>query len=79
MKKELILKMFVRTVCIILIFILSFSLVLGSSLAIYIEKKVEKSIDEMTCFTDNHGEVVAIYYPDNEIMRALKVFPRNTL
>jgi len=41
--------------------------------------KLEKSIDEMTCFTDNHGEVVAIYYPDNEIMRALKVFPRNTL
>lgn len=41
--------------------------------------KLERTIDEMTCFLDRNNELIAIYYPDGELMRALKVFPRNIL
>lgn len=41
--------------------------------------KLDKTIDEMTCFLDSGDELVAIYYPDGNIMRALKVFPKNNL
>ena len=41
--------------------------------------KLERTIDEMTCFLDSDDELVAIYYPDGNIMRALKVFPKNNL
>ena len=41
--------------------------------------KLERTIDEMTCFLDRSNELIAIYYPDGKIMRALKVFPKNIL
>ena len=41
--------------------------------------QLDRTIDKMTCFLDRDNHLVAIYYPDGEIMRALKVFPKNIL
>lgn len=41
--------------------------------------KLESTIQNITCFTDVNNEVIAIYYKDGNIMRALKVFPKNNL
>lgn len=41
--------------------------------------KLDRTIDKMTCFLDRDNHLIAIYYPDGEIMRALKVFPKNIL
>jgi len=41
--------------------------------------KLDRTIDDITCFVDENDEVIAIYYPDGDIIRALKVFPKNNL
>ena len=41
--------------------------------------KLDRTIDKMTCFLERDNNLIAIYYPDGEIMRALKVFPKNIL
>lgn len=41
--------------------------------------KLERTIDDITCFVDEDNELLAIYYPDGEIMRSLRVFVKNNL
>lgn len=51
-----------RVICGLMVFIFSFSLVLGGALALYIEKKVEKGIDESLFSIVGSGSDTALYY-----------------
>ena len=55
-----------RIVCGVLIFLMTFSLVLGGALAIYIEKKVEKNIDESLFSIVGSGSDTELYYYEQD-------------
>ena len=62
MDKSRIMKAVLRVLCIIMIFVLTFSLVIGGALAVYIDKKVEMSIDESLFTVLGSGTDTALYY-----------------
>ena len=53
-----------KLLCLILIFLMTFSLILGGALSIYIEKKVEKNIDESAFTMVGNGTEASIFYYD---------------
>ncbi|MBQ8850382.1 MAG: transglycosylase domain-containing protein [Clostridia bacterium] len=55
-------KAFLKTVCIILIFLMAFSLTVGGVLAVYVEKTFEKSIDESLFSIVGSGSDTSLYY-----------------
>ncbi len=66
MKKGYILKISLKTVCVLLIFVLTFSMIMGGAFALYIDKKVEKGIDESLFTMLGNGTDTAIYYYERD-------------
>ena len=58
---------FLRVICVLLIFLLTVSLVVGGMLALYVKKKVEKNIDEsLFSMVGSGGDTELYYYVRNE-------------
>ena len=64
--KNIILRAIIRALCGSLIFLMTFSLIVGGALALYIERKVEKNIDETLFSIVGSGSDTEIYYYDRD-------------
>ncbi len=66
MKKGVILNLLLKIICILIIFLLTFSLIIGGAFAVYVDKRVEKSIDEGLFTMLGSGTDTAVYYYDKD-------------
>ncbi len=65
-KGKKILTVFVKLICIALIFSMGVSLIVGGALAIYVNKKIERDIDETLFSLVGSGTDTKIYYYDTD-------------